>query len=503
MIKHITIVSLVVILFSTLCIADVFKHRKSGEVFYGYPTNKSLGAKTRIYVEKDGKFNGKTIIIEEYDITYSPKGRKANVIVIGIDDQNILLSDTVSNSLAKTIIEGANKGPRCILLKIDSPGGRGDCMKKVCDAIKKTSNCPVIAFITGKKYGGAFSAAAGVALACDTIYISPDAQMGTIAPQVNATANRQSMADWQATFTPTDIAMFGGYLSTLAESKNRPGDMAMAIIDQSIEIIEVVIDEQGSRNIVSKANKQPKDAVVKTWSKTMIDYSPKKDSNKQDEAEEQTVSRIIISAEDAIYTKMADAIARSQSDVIEALEASDAKILLTTRIKTEVKKFTKNRGMAYKYFQDINELERQVVEIEKQMKSVATEGRKNMPSREDERLKRMQQDMYLELLNGKKNKGQIIRGRFKQKRARNSLSDDAIAGLQRDINNTYVNPYVLEYQRLTYELAYVLNGLIERYSKVSKIANKYPGALPEGQTLQDLRQKFNAAANRRDMLGYY
>ncbi len=35
--------------------------------------------------QQDGKFVGKTVLIDEYDVTYDPKGRKDNLIVIGIE----------------------------------------------------------------------------------------------------------------------------------------------------------------------------------------------------------------------------------------------------------------------------------------------------------------------------------------------------------------------------------------------------------------------------------
>jgi len=490
------------ILFSSLCSGDIFKHRQSGEVFYGYPTNRSQGRKTRIYVEEDGKFSGKTVLIDEYDVTYAHKGRKENVIVVAIDNQDIILSDAVSNSLAKTIQQGANKGPLCIILDIDSPGGRGDCMKKVCDAIKNTTNCPVIAFISGNNYGGAFSAAAGIALACDKIYIAPDAQIGTLSTPINTTIQQQDIAGWHEFFTPKSIASFGAYLTTFAEKNKRPAAMMMAMLDQNLEIVEVVTDEKGSRNIIHKGNKRPADAIIKTWSKTNSSY-PTEQNTEKDDVTPQNTFEIILSAKDAIYTKMADKIIPSRSEVIDDLQLGDAKVIATSRIKTEVRKFSQSRAQLFNYYAGIEELEAQAVEIEKQMKEVSSASLKNRPTMEDERLKRLRREEYQNRLKRGGNRGrrEIIES-TRDRRKNPRLSNEEIANLERDIQNTYVDPYVFQYQRLAVELAFVLDDLILYYSRAAGIANKYPGAMPKGKTLRSLQLKYNSAVAKRTNLGF-
>ena len=443
------------------------------------------------------------MLIDEYDVTYDTKGRKDNIFVIGIDNQDIILSDTVCASLAKTITEGANKGPLYILLDIDSPGGRGQCMKVVCDAIKKTSNCPVIAFISGKKYGGAFSAAAGIALACDKIYIAPDALMGTVAPPIEGTTRQEDLTDWQATFTPKNIGSFGAYLSTFAEKKNRPAVMVMAMVDQNIEVVEVVTNEQGSRNIVHKADKGS-GAIVRTWSKMIESPSTESDSEKED-TEKETLYSITLSAKDAFGTMMVDAIVDSRSEVIKDLKADGAKIIITSRIKSGVRKFALGRAQIQRYYVGIEDLEVQVEEIEKQMKEVSSASLKNRPSREDERIRRLQREDYENRLRGGRRSGRkkrIVRERVTDRRHQGSLTNEQIANLERDIQSTYINPYRIQQQRLAMELASVLDELIVYYSRSIGIAKRYPGALPKGKTLRSLQSKYNTAASKRNNLGY-
>jgi membrane-bound ClpP family serine protease len=504
MIKYITSASIALILLSGLCSGDIFKHRQSGEISYGYPTNRTLGRKTQVYFEKDGKFMGKTVLIDEYDVTYDRKGRKDNIFVIGIDNQDIILSDTVCASLAKTITEGANKGPLYIILDIDSPGGRGDCMKKVCDAIKKTSNCPVIAFISGKKYGGAFSAAAGIALACDKIYIAPDALMGTVAPPTEATNGQVDLTEWQATFTPKSIGSFGAYLTTFSPKKNRPAAMVMAMVDQNIEVVEIVTDEQGSKSFVHKADKGS-GAIVRTWSKMIETPSTESDSEK-DDTEQETLYSITLSAKDAFGAMMVDAIIDSRSDVIEDLKADGAKVIVTSRIKSQVRKFAQSRAQIQRYYAGIEDLEIAVDEIEKQMKEVSSASLKNRPSREDETLKRLRREDYEnKLTRGRRSNSRdrrIVRERTTDRRRKGGLSNEQINNLERDIQNTYVDPYLLQQQRLAMELASVLDELMVYYSRSVGIAKRYPGAMPKGKTLRSLQSKYNTAASKRNNLGY-
>ena len=500
--KYITIASIVVILFSSLCSGDVFKHRQSGEIFYGYPTNRTLGRKTRVYEEKDGKFFGKTVLIDEYDITYSARGRKENLVVIGIDNEDIILSDTVTTTLAKTIEEAANKGSRCIILEIDSPGGRGDCMKKVCDTIRKTYNCPIAAFISGKKYGGAFSAAAGIALACDKIYIAPNAQIGTIAAPVGSIMQQQQLTDWIETFTPQSIASYGAYLSTFAEKKNRPAALTMAILDRNIEIVEVVTDEQGSRDIVHKANKGA-GAIVRTWSKTSTSY-PVESRSKDDETESTPASayQITLTAKEAIYTKMADVIAASRNEVIEDMNAEGVKVIETNRIRLQTRRFAQSRVQLIKYFAGIDELQTVAEQIEKDMKEVYSAALKHRPSREDERLRRLERKAYENQLTRNKDNKRVLRRSADDYRKRGDLTREELANLQLEVDQSYVDPYLIQQQQLAMELAGVLDELLVYYSRAAKIAKQYPGALPKGRTLRELQLNYNSAATKRNNLGF-
>ena len=141
-------IALIVLVFAfcvALCPADTFKHRQSGEVFHGFVTQKQSREKTLVYVEKDKSF--KPLPLAEYEVTRDDKGRRNSIVVIPIRFEEAIISKSVAQTIAKMIVDASNKGPRYILLEIDSPGGRGDYMKMISAAISGTTNCPVIAYI--------------------------------------------------------------------------------------------------------------------------------------------------------------------------------------------------------------------------------------------------------------------------------------------------------------------------------------------------------------------
>jgi membrane-bound ClpP family serine protease len=158
----------------SLSVADTFKHKESGEIFTGFATQKVTAGKTLVYNSEESKMT--PVVLSDYEITSDRKGRRNTVSLLLLDQPEIFLSQTVSKQAAAVIIETSSKGPQAIMLQIDGPGGRGDSMKTIADAISQTQNCPVVAYISE----GAYSAAAVVAMACDKVYIKSTAGIGAV-----------------------------------------------------------------------------------------------------------------------------------------------------------------------------------------------------------------------------------------------------------------------------------------------------------------------------------
>ena len=102
---------------------------------------------------------------------------ESKVIVLPVDNPIMLEIETAA--FEKAIAEDANEKPALLLIEIDTPGGRIDYAKRMCSAITQSSSkCRVIAFIKGGPHGGALSAGAAVAFACNKIYMANSTVIG-------------------------------------------------------------------------------------------------------------------------------------------------------------------------------------------------------------------------------------------------------------------------------------------------------------------------------------
>lgn len=491
MARHILAGLVLIALFAQSVQADQFLNRKTGESFYGYPTNRTRKNTTQVYQLQGDTFKSISIDLAEYQVTYTAQGRKNNVVILPIQNPDVIISKTVSKILAETIVQAANKGPRYILIEIDCPGGSGENMKEICAAISKTDNCPVIAFIPGGSTGGAFSAAAAVAMSCDAVFISPNAAMGTFAPAANFAADGE---DPKEIYSPASLANYSTYIAALAEKAGRNGALAAAMIDPAIEIIEVSTDTAGTRKFISKAGKQASDAVIRTWSKTT-----KKTASKPVYAPNGMVSvkpleyQITMTAQEAVHARMADKIVNSREEVLALLGASDAKKQSTSRIDREIKTFVKNRRVMGDLFFNIDELEIREKELDTALEELAEEARySRASSAAGYRQLRNIEDKYERTQQKDENK--IIRRppsrtRPSRNNAKPSLSSKRAT---QEVTND-IDPYLIRENMIREELWYVLDDLLFNYSRVLKLGKKYPGTLPVGKTLK-------TAGNRYDQI---
>ncbi|MBW8034715.1 MAG: hypothetical protein FVQ79_03435 [Planctomycetes bacterium] len=478
-------------LFAQSVQADQFLHRKTGESFYGYPTNRTRKNTTQVFELQGDTFKRKSIDLAEYQVTYKAKGRKNNVVILPIQNPNVLMSKAVSKILSETIIQTANKGPRYILLEIDCPGGRGEYMKEIVAAVSKTDNCPVIAFISGGTTGGAFSAAAAVALSCDAVFIAPDATMGTFAPVKNITAAGDDPKD---TYSHASLASYGTYIAALAEKAGRNGALAAAMIDTGIEIIEVSVANAGTRKFIDKAEKQGSDAIIRTWSKKI-----KKTASSPVYTQNGIVTvnpleyQLTITAQEAVHAHMADKILNSREEVLAFLGVSDAKKQLTSRIDRGIRTFAKNKRVMEQLFFNIGELEIRENELETLLKELAEEARYSAASDlEQRRLRKLKYNDYQQRMR-EKDKHKITRpsSRTPLRPRRNNVksSPNRQRANRGAVNN--IDPYLIRENMIRNELWQVLNDLSVNYSRVIGLGRKYPGTLPAGKNFKTAENRYN------------
>ena len=221
--------------------ADTFRHKESGDVFVGFATQKVASGKTLVYNSDEGKMT--PVVLDDYEIVSNSQGRRDAVFLILLNKPEIFISPTVSKMVAETIIDASNKGPQAIILQIDAPGGSGDAMKTIADAILQTNNCPVIAYVAE----GAYSAAAVVAMACDRIYLKPTAAIGSVGSPVAGLSYGEYLSVYSSEFQLNDFL----YATLLAQKKDRPELLIRALIDKSVSIIQVA-NEDSSKTFVEK-----------------------------------------------------------------------------------------------------------------------------------------------------------------------------------------------------------------------------------------------------------
>lgn len=249
-----------VIIIGGICGADTFSHKQKDIVYHGYATS-------------DIKDSGKTVVITQengpvelnlaaYDLEYNRTGRNPIIPVLAIKD--VIELEHATKAFEDAIVEEADKGPLMILIEIDTPGGRVDLCKRLCAAITGMRYCKTVAYIKGGENGGAYSAGAAVSLACDEIYMVPEACIG--AATMIMTNSRGQTTDMKRAYGDTVGEKYNSawrsYLASLAEENNRPGALAKAMADKEIEVIEV--KRKSERYFIEPKEKLAGDTIVRT-----------------------------------------------------------------------------------------------------------------------------------------------------------------------------------------------------------------------------------------------
>ncbi|MGA2070842.1 MAG: hypothetical protein ABSG97_05785 [Sedimentisphaerales bacterium] len=321
----VTLTTAMVILFAGVCPADTFTNRQTNEKLHGYITarlpastqssrqdgismkaTETENVPTSVFTQEKGllKLNPK-----EWEVKRDNLGRKNKVIVVPVDDA--IMYEIETDAFEKSIAESSQEGPLFILVEIDTPGGRVDLASRMCTAIMKDADCNVIAFVKGGKYGGAISAGAAVALSCNKIYMTDDTIIGAatlidMPKEVNEFKDRK----YDDVVNEKYSSAWRAYLASLAQQNDRPGLLARAMVDSSIEVVEV---NQGAKRLfIDPVNKRPGQQVARTWNKSG--------------------SLLTLTAREAVECTIADGLVSSREQLLQQLQAGDANIVTDKRI---------------------------------------------------------------------------------------------------------------------------------------------------------------------------
>ena len=272
----------------------------------------------------------------------------------------------------------SNNGPRLIIVDIDNPGGTGEYMKIVSSAITGTSNCPVVAYISGEKYGGAYSAAALLALSCKKIYMAPNASLGAVCPIVVPSADTPSDQNPLQLFSPSTLAAYRSYAASLARQAGRTEILAMALVDPELDVVEIK-DVNGKQSFVDRQDRQPTETIVRSWTraKKRDDKEPTKSTPSQAAA-----GLLSLTSQDALAAKMIDGIAGSIADILKTMDTTDAQIAENRSIDQVVKRFQANKKTVNGALANIDILQKRSDELQKHIQDVEEQLRTGTMTRE-------------------------------------------------------------------------------------------------------------------------
>jgi membrane-bound ClpP family serine protease len=310
---------------SGACLSDTFTNRQTNEKLHGYITSRLPGSAqsarqdnssqkaaetedgpTSVFTREKGllKLNPK-----EWEIKRDNLGRNNKVIVVPVDD--MIMYEIETDAFEKAIAESSQEGPLFILVEIDTPGGRVDFAQRMCTAIIKNADCNVIAFVKGGKYGGAISAGAAVALSCSKIYMTEDTIIGA-ATLITMPKDKEQLKDrkYGDVIDEKMSSAWRAYLASLAQQNDRPGLLARAMVDSSIEVVEV---NQGAKRLfIEPVNKKPGQQVARTWNKSG--------------------SLLTLTAQEAVECTIADGLVDSREQLLKQLNAGDANVVTDRKV---------------------------------------------------------------------------------------------------------------------------------------------------------------------------
>lgn len=230
------------------------------------------------------------------------------VIVLPVDNPIMLEIETAA--FEKALADDINENPALILIEIDTPGGRIDLAKQMCAAISQGSKCKIIAYIKGGQYGGALSAGAAVALACNKIYMAKNSVIGAATLVTLTKDEKIKKKSYEDVVDEKLSSAWRAYLASLAQQNDRPGLLARAMVDRNIDVVEV--NQQGKRLFIEPANIKPQVQVVKTWNKSG--------------------SLVTLTAEEAVNCTIADGLAQSRDELLKQLQLADANVVVDNKM---------------------------------------------------------------------------------------------------------------------------------------------------------------------------
>lgn len=232
----------------------------------------------------------------------------APTIYVEIDE---LLNAGNQSRLAKAIRLAKEQAGSWLVVSIDTPGGDVETMGAMGHALREaaTSGTRIhtVAYISGGKFGGAWSAGAFLALACEKIYIKEDAKIGaslpvtpTLTPGGFAIATADRLADGKI------INMLSARFREYAKQTGRPEAIAAAFVDPMLGVAKIRMPD-GSELVTDHREMERLSVAGKTFQ--VAQWIHPADSE----------GPLVLSGSVAFETGFAQGMVRDQSDLFSAI----------------------------------------------------------------------------------------------------------------------------------------------------------------------------------------
>jgi len=374
--------------FVSACAADTFTNRRTGKSFDGFATQQVRAGKT--LVRSADSESSKSINLSDYDVEWNFKRRRNQVIVLSVKDAISLDSETIL--FEKAVESASNQGPLFIVLVIDTPGGRGDLMKRMCGAISNASNCKTVAYICGGRYGGAYSAGAVISLACAYIYMADNTAIGAATPVVMSSGGevKDLKSKYGETVGEKYMSADRAFVAAVAEENGRSPAIAKAMVDKDIRVVEVT--EDGTKKFIEPQDRKQGQSVVRTLN--------------------ESGKLLTLTAAQAVDCDIAEGRANSLEELMSILGAGDARVIQSNDGQKSKREFDKYKMEFNKIMERADKVEKEIDRLTDNANSILEEYNKvnhNFEIRHREELLRKLSEQRLgEIRNIVKNQKELI-----------------------------------------------------------------------------------------------
>ena len=208
----------------------------------------------------------------------------------------------LSGFVKRALEEAKANEASAVIFEIDTFGGRVDAVVNIGNYIEELHPIPTFAFVKGE----AWSAGALIALACESIIMSPGSSIGSAEPRAVGMMQQQ----------PTDektVSALRAKFKSIAEQNKHPANLAAAMVDKDIELKKISI--KGKVEIVTAEELEERKSQFREGDIKII----------------KTVSAkgklLNLTAEEAFNLKLADKILSTREELLDFARLKDAEVI--------------------------------------------------------------------------------------------------------------------------------------------------------------------------------